>query len=427
MLKKTKPERNLIVKKLNEEEEFIPVIKKSTQLSSQSHSTSPISTTHTEQMNKPSPAKLFETKPSVVTAVIRNPKPAVEVVGSNAVGHPYKQHLLAQSIKVEQQSNKNSKTDWSLDSALVRTKSASSNNKHQTPTVKSVINNLSEKNYLQIIDNLTSRYTSTLDSTKNKSTDADTASVVKKKVTNNTKDKLKEKRVKLEFINDLGLKSMEPKTPKRKGTASSSNVKSHSENNFNNLNKLHENTNYFNKNITPNTSNNINNNNNNNNRSIKSVDINKNNKSENKIETIANNNDNNNNTNNYISSLKELESKRSNSPRTYSSFSHTYKASVSNETNTNKKKSIKNAASSTGLNTTSSVSITKNFNLHKSSLSRKRVKSSKITESNSTYIGIVKQLLPSITRKPDFKQIVFDINQFEEYRILSPSTSLVTH
>jgi hypothetical protein len=55
---------------------------------------------------------------------------------------------------------------------------------------------------------------------------------------------------------------------------------------------------------------------------IKSVDINKNTKSENKIETIANNNDNNNNTNNYISSLKELESKRSNSPRTYSSFSY---------------------------------------------------------------------------------------------------------
>ena len=421
ILKKIKPERNLIVKKLNEEEEFIPVIKKPAQLST-SHSNSPIFTANPDQINKPSTNKTFETKPSVVTIVTRNPKPAVEIVGSNAVGHPYKQHLIAQSIKADQQANKNSKPDWSLDSALVRVKSASSNTKHQPPTVKSVINNLSEKNYLHIIDNLTSRYTNTLDTTKNKSADADTASVVKKKVTNNTKDKLKEKRVKLEFINDLGLNSMEPKTPKRKGTASSSNVKSHSENNFfNNLNKPHENTNYFNNKIT---SNNIS-------RSIKSVDNNNNNKNiktENKIET-----NNNNTNNNFVSSLKDVESKRSNSPRTYSSFSRTYRPSIYNETNTNtnnnNNKSIKNALSSSGLNNSSNVSITKNFNLLKSSLSlsRKRVKSSKSTESNSTYIGIVKQLLPSSTRQPDFKQIVFDLNQSEDFRILSPSTSLMTH
>ncbi len=107
---------------------------------------------------------------------------------------------------------------------------------HNKP-VKGVVNNLTEKNYLQLIDNLTNRYTLTLEK-KSKSNETDAFLSLNKKVKvpdNNTKLKnLKDKRVKKEFINDLGLNmTTEYEKAKRKGTCATNIFSSNSSNSLN--------------------------------------------------------------------------------------------------------------------------------------------------------------------------------------------------
>jgi hypothetical protein len=316
--------------------------------------------------------------------------------------------------KNKKESLTNSKTDWSLDSTLITARSNKTNNNntsntttttnnnnnvpsHYKPT-KGVVNNLTEKNYLQIIDNLTNRYTLTLEK-KSKSNETDAFLSLNKKVKvpdNNTKLKnLKDKRVKKEFINDLGLNmTTEYEKAKRKGTCAT-NIFSSSSSNSLNL-----------KNINTTTTTN------NNTKSIVPL-----------IET--NNLNTNNSTTNQIV--------RPDSPRSSSTYSNPIKPSIQN---------IKNFSK-----TPTSEQHTKyKHNILRTSLSRKRI-SSKMNKNsssnndintigaNAAYLNIVQPISPKKISNDLFascKEILFDINKSEASNItgmfpLSPSASLLTH
>ncbi len=400
----------MIVKKLNEEEEFKPIIKKSTtphpknstdDLTTNSNTTR--ATTAVGQKTLKSTAKL---NPIVLSD--SKPKLAVEIVGTNTVGHAFQQHIMAQNKK---ESLTNSKTDWSLDSTLITARSNKTNNNnnnnasnvtnnvpsHNKP-VKGVVNNLTEKNYLQLIDNLTNRYTLTLEK-KSKSNETDAFLSLNKKVKvpdNNTKLKnLKDKRVKKEFINDLGLNmTTEYEKAKRKGTCATNIFSSNSSNSLNL------------KNINTTTTNN-----NNNTKSVVPL-----------IET--------NNLNTNTSTTNQIII-RPDSPRSSSTYSNPIKPSIQN---------IKNFSKTP-------TSEQKLHNILRTSLSRKRISSkmNKISSSsnndintngaNAAYLNIVQPISPKKISNDLFsscKEIIFDINKSEASNItgifpLSPSASLLTH
>lgn len=361
---------------MNEEDEFKPILKKPSH-----HSLS--SALPVQQTTEITKLKLNKQERSATVLPNRSSK-LVEVVGTNTVGHPFQQHIQSQNIKPTEPIVK-TKNDWSLDSAVVTARLQPST---KVTSPKSAVNNLTEKNYLQIIDNLTSRYTKTSDTSN---IDNSSANQNKKVNNKNVKD-LKDKRVKLEFINDLGLNTEKPK-PKRKGTSSST-LMSQSINSFNiksNENKVIA---HF-SNI-------------NNNKELNKVD---------KIETNKNKN--------------ESRSSHSNqsvekSPRSFTSYSQTQKLNNTNSTN-NSNDYRNKFISQAGLNQKSTN------NVFKSSLNKKQIKSSKTNElSSSVYVHMVKPIPPKIRPIDTFtsscKHIIFDINKSESNFMTpnSPTASLLT-
>lgn len=358
---------------------------------------------------------------TLITTNVAQPKPAVEIVGTNTVGHPFQQHLKHSSKSDSASSlskannnntsntNSNKNIDWSLDSTVVRQHiNTLSSNHNKTTSAKVAMNNLSEKNYLQIIDNLTSRYTSSVERTKpspNEINATNTNISSNKKVINNLNKKDHKDKV-LEFITDLGLKSTE--TKRRKGTSSAS-FKSQSSNNFNTNSNLKE--------LTP-----INNTLTNKENKLDNTKTNESNNTSNNFNNISTNNKNDN---------QNKNSQHSFSPRTYSSFSqaNTLKLNTS-------EKSIKSKASMTGLNSLSTTISNNNNskNILKSSVSttvlNRRRRILKPAE-HSSYFNIVKPLEPKY-RQPDvtssFKLLIFDINKSDSNYLtpISPSTSFLT-
>jgi len=164
LLKKSRPERNLIVKKLTEEDEYKPFVKKSpledkdlmqlvkTSTNFASKSINSINNNASDEATRPRVSS--STRPSYRG----NP---VEIIGVGTTngfqsGSANSNNNNDNDPQTAPRSANNSRTDFSLESTLAHNLNHNSIN-NKLKTVK-LGDNLTEKNYLQIIDNLTSRY-----------------------------------------------------------------------------------------------------------------------------------------------------------------------------------------------------------------------------------------------------------------------------
>ena len=200
MKKKEKPKRNLIVKKLVDEEEFKPMVKKS-----------PLEDKELVESLKDSSIHYFPiTKRSDRSITVANIKLPVQIVGlstSTGITSLLNQQNLQQSnsndsndLNKSNNNNNNvlksaSNTDFefNLGSTLVPASKTDKSNLKLGDA-------LSEKNYLQIIDNLTNRYNLGNINYMNTSKDNNNNQAKSKKVKNN-----QQKLITSDLINNIAL------------------------------------------------------------------------------------------------------------------------------------------------------------------------------------------------------------------------------
>ena len=154
-LKKPRPERNLIVKKLTEEDEYKPVSKKSPL---ENREIMQLVKTSTNFSSKPSSVTLDESQFRHQQQIPNNSREVrvpVEIIGVGTTSG-FQSVVSSDPQRGDRASASSSRTanpEFTLESTLAAYSSGSK--------VKAVLKpgeNLTEKNYLQIIDNLTSRY-----------------------------------------------------------------------------------------------------------------------------------------------------------------------------------------------------------------------------------------------------------------------------
>ena len=176
-----------MVKKLTEEEEFLPSFRKNIFLYNDSNEASRFDRKYSAQSSHSN-----SSNPYVKTRSYHLP---VEIIGTNTIGHPFQQHINEQK-KIESEAAKSKKETHFKPPLATNTKTT----KPHRPLV-----NLNEKNYLQLVDNLTGRYTKKIDTTAAANLNAESLNLFHNKVNSlETKNENNES-VSSDCINDLGL------------------------------------------------------------------------------------------------------------------------------------------------------------------------------------------------------------------------------
>ena len=182
-----------MVKKLIDEEEFLPSFRKNIFLHNDSTDGSKFDRKYSAQSSHSNSS---------------NPKTRsyhlpVEIIGTNTIGHPFQQHINEQK-KIESEAAKIRKEiNFKPLATNVKT------NKPHRPLI-----NLNEKNYLQLVDSLTGRYTKKTDTTANLNAESLNFfnKVNNRLETSNESNEL----VSLDSINDLGLNADETAEARKK-------------------------------------------------------------------------------------------------------------------------------------------------------------------------------------------------------------------
>lgn len=138
-----KYDRNLVVKKLIEEEEFLPCYAKTANKEPE-ESNSEHSFLLESSHSRPSIRQQQPVEPRV-----REYHIPVEVIGTNTVGHPFQQHIQNQKIFDTAKTPTNNRGTKKVEFKTF-------NSKQPRPQIT-----LDEKNYKQLVDNLTQKYTET--------------------------------------------------------------------------------------------------------------------------------------------------------------------------------------------------------------------------------------------------------------------------